>query len=76
MSHEPSPSTQQPYGLARVTRVWQVPRLDGLRTTGPARHGACSLLVHLTPVACQCGGVDVYEHELGVVSPENQRAVR
>ena len=26
MSHEPSPSTQQPYGIARVTRVWQVPR--------------------------------------------------
>ena len=26
MSHETSPSTQQPYGIARVTRVWQVPR--------------------------------------------------
>ena len=26
MSQETSPSTQQPYGLARVTRVWQVPR--------------------------------------------------
>ena len=26
MSHETSPSTHQPYGIARVTRVWQVPR--------------------------------------------------
>lgn len=26
MSQEPSPSTQQPYGIARVTRMWQVPR--------------------------------------------------
>ena len=26
MSHETSPSTQQPYGIARVTRLWQVPR--------------------------------------------------
>jgi len=26
MSHEPSPSSHQPYGIARVTRVWQVPR--------------------------------------------------
>ena len=26
MSHETSPSTHRPYGIARVTRVWQVPR--------------------------------------------------
>lgn len=26
VSHETSPSTHQPYGLARVTRVWQGPR--------------------------------------------------
>ena len=26
MSHETSPSIQQPYGIARVTHVWQVPR--------------------------------------------------
>ncbi len=26
MSQQTSPSTQQPYGLARVTRLWQVPR--------------------------------------------------
>ena len=37
MSHETSPSTQQPYGIARVTRVWQVPALHGVcpaRSTG------------------------------------------
>ena len=26
MRHETSPSTHRPYGIARVTRVWQVPR--------------------------------------------------
>lgn len=26
MSHETSPSTQQPYGVARVVRIWQLPR--------------------------------------------------
>ena len=26
MSHETSPSTHRPYGIVRVTRVWQVPR--------------------------------------------------
>ena len=26
MSNETSPSTHRPYGIVRVTRVWQVPR--------------------------------------------------
>ena len=51
MSRETSPSTQQPYGIARVTRVWQVPRstcmpgeIDGItprprRSAGRRRRG-------------------------------------
>ena len=57
MSRETSPSTQQPYGIARVTRVWQMPRSTVYarrarrhRPTAPAKRGpkTCSTDAELT----------------------------
>ncbi len=47
MSHETSPSTQQPYGIARVTRVWQVPRSTVYARRDRRDHPSLQALVKL-----------------------------
>ena len=58
MSHEPSPSTHRPYGIARVTRVWQGAALDGLRATEPARPADAGgqARTQAAPVGCGADG--------------------